>query len=203
MRLPGTEGYAEAADRLAAQWQSVSFEARLGPVLHLLSDRPSRILDIGAGSGEDAAAYAARGHDVVAVEPVDAFRNAAAARHGAPGILWLDDGLPDLARVRGLGRLFDLVALSGVWMHLDGAARRQAMPHVAGLLAPDGRMILSLRHGPVPAGRQMFQVTPQETLSLAAQAGLQEMLNVAAPSVQEDNRRAGVTWTWLAFRRPG
>ena len=37
------------------------------------------------------------------------------------------------------------------------------MGRVAGLLRPGGLMTLLLRHGPVPQGRRMFEVSAAET----------------------------------------
>jgi hypothetical protein len=62
-------------------------------------------------------------------------------------------------------------------------------------------MIMSLRHGPVPEGRRMFEVSGDETIGLAAAQALTLLLQQRADSVQEHNRRAGVTWTWLAFAK--
>ena len=73
--------------------------------------------------------------------------------HPSPAIEWLDDSLPELARVRARNRRFDLVMMTAVWMHLDEAERTRAMASVAGLVAPGGLMTLSLRHGPVLAFR--------------------------------------------------
>ncbi|CAB3808383.1 hypothetical protein LMG28614_06787 [Paraburkholderia ultramafica] len=76
VNVSGTEGYAENAEFLARQWQNISFADHHGPILHLIPDVPSSILDIGSGVGVDAAAFAAMGHSVVAVEPVDELRAA-------------------------------------------------------------------------------------------------------------------------------
>ncbi len=97
------------------------------------------------------------------------------------------------------GETFGLVMLTAVWMHLDEAQRRQAMPVVAALVRPGGTMIMKIRNGPVPAGRRMFQITPEETTALAQAQGLQLVLNVHTEASQESNRLAGVNWTNLAF----
>jgi hypothetical protein len=104
-----------------------------------------------------------------------------------------------LATVSRRGQRFRLVMLTAVWMHLDQEERQVAMPNVASLLAPDGTLIISLRHGPVPNGRRMFEVSAEETILLASSCALQHILNIRAPSVQLANRLAGVTWTHLAF----
>ncbi|MBZ4322882.1 class I SAM-dependent methyltransferase, partial [Streptomyces sp. SCA2-4] len=142
-----TAGYGEAAEALAEQYESVDFAEVHREVLHLFPERPCTVLDIGAGSGRDAAALAARGHRVVAVEPTAAFRAAGRRLHADRDIEWVDDVLPGLRALRG--RRFDLVLLTAVWMHLDEEERRAAMATVCGLVAPGGRVVLSLRHGPV------------------------------------------------------
>nr|WP_233410705.1 class I SAM-dependent methyltransferase [Rugamonas sp. CCM 8940] len=183
------------------RWRGVSFVEEHGVVAHLLPDLPGRVLDIGAGIGNDAAAFAAMGHSVVAVEPTSELRLAAIALHPSARIEWLDDSLPELAVLRTRSERFDVVVLQAVWMHLDQAQRARAMPLVAAQLADGGTLLLSLRHGPVPAGRRMFAVTAAETIALAGAQGLAAVLNVVTPSVQALNQCDGVSWTRLVFRR--
>jgi len=99
--------------------------------------------------------------------------------------------------VRARGQTFDAVLATAVWMHLDAAERAEAMPAVASLVRPEGVLLLSLRHGPVPEGRRMFEVTPEETIALAAREGLTCLVNVVTPSRQGPE----VTWSRLGFRR--
>lgn len=195
----GTEGYAQNARRLIEQWQNISFVDHHEPVLHLIPKRPSSVLDIGTGIGTDAAALAAMGHRVVAVEPVDAFRIAGMKLHSSSNIDWLDDSLPDLAILRSRAKTFDLVMLTAVWMHLDEQERRRAMPNICALLREHATVIMSLRHGPVSEGRRMFDVSAQETIELAEAHGLRPVLDLQTESVQPANRSTGVTWTRLAF----
>ena len=198
-RVSGTEGYAEVAEALLNQ--RLSFTDLHGPVLHLVPKAACRVLDIGSGAGHDAASFAEMGHSVVAVEPTDELRIPAMARYPSSSIEWLNDGLPNLTCLRARAQTFDLVMLSAVWMHLDAFQRRHAMPSVASLMRAGGTMIMSLRHGPVPQGRRMFEVSADETIQLAQAQGLDAVLSLRTDSVQEVNRRAGVTWTRLAFMR--
>jgi hypothetical protein len=55
--------------------------------------------------------------------------------------------------------------LTAVWMHLDKQQRQHAMPRVTGLLRSGGVMILTLRHGPVPPGTRMFDVSADNSRS--------------------------------------
>lgn len=199
MSVSGTEGYADEAASLVKRYDDLAFADVHRPVLHLVPNTPCDVLDIGAGTGRDAAYLAAIGHRVVAVEPTCELRLPGMALHPSPRITWLDDSLPDLAALRARRETFDLVMLTAVWMHLDERQRRRAMPLVAALLRRGGTMIMSLRHSPVPAGRRMFEVSAAETTELAQAHGLAVVLNLRSESAGEENRRAGITWTRLAF----
>jgi len=194
----GTQGYGENAAALADQYESIAFEDVHRDVAHLIPAAPSRIADIGAGSGRDAAALARMGHAVVAAEPTPELRQEGQRRHALPNLEWVDDALPDLAVLRGQGRLFDVIMLTAVWMHLDADERRLSMQALAALLAPQGQILMSLRHGPVPPGRRMFDVSAQETIALAAAHGLSSH----HLSEREDMLdRADVRWSFLGLRR--
>ena len=132
--VSGTEGYANEADALIKQYESISFADVHGKVLHLFPDAPGRILDIGSGTGRDAAGFAAMGHQVVAVEPTSELRTRAKLLHPSPLIEWLDDNLPELSLLTARGETFDVVMMTAVWMHLDERQRRTAMPRVASLV---------------------------------------------------------------------
>ena len=178
------------------RYEALPFADVHADVLHLLPPPPARVLDIGAGTGRDAAALAALGHAVTAVEPTTALRLGAQRLHPSPRIRWLDDHLPDLASVGGA---FDAVMLTAVWMHLDAVERASAMPVVAALVAPGGVLTMTLRHGPIPPGRRMFEVSMAETIALAEAEGL----HCIDRSTGDAGRYAqpGVTWDRLTFRR--
>jgi SAM-dependent methyltransferase len=199
MGMSGTEGYSDEASSLLKQYESISFADAHQQVRHLIPTAPSRVLDIGAGTGRDAAGFAAMGHKVTAVEPTAELRVAAARLHPSPNIEWIDDSLPNLARLAESRGTFDLVMLTAVWMHLDEEQRHQAMPRVGGLVREGGVMMLSLRHGPVPSGRRMFDVTADETIRLANASGLRTVLTLD----HQDSLlgRPGVSWTRLAFSK--
>jgi SAM-dependent methyltransferase len=198
VRVSGTENYAEEAPELLKRYESISFADAHRLVMHLIPTAPSRVLDIGSGTGRDAAGFVALGHSVVAVEPTEELRRGAVLLHPSPTIEWLDDSLPDLAVIRARGEEFDVVMLTAVWMHLDSLQRRRAMPNVAALARNGGVVIMSLRHGPVPPGRRMFEVSAEETIAMAQPLGLRCVLRQEAePSL----RQSGVTWTRLAFRK--
>ncbi len=193
--------YDANAVRLAEKWRTLDPRDVHAPVLHLLPTQPSRILDIGAGAGGDAAWFAAQGHTVLAVEPADGLRRAGMANHPSPCIEWLDDALPDLARLRERRETFDLVMISAVWAHLDHDQRARAMPNVAAQVGNGGRLILSIRNGWTPPERPTWEARPEETIRRAQAEGLDLILHTTTESIQALNRAHGVTWTRLAFEK--
>jgi SAM-dependent methyltransferase len=199
-RRSATAGYAWQAPNLLRQYESITFAEAHRAILHLVPREPCDVVDIGAGTGRDAAALAELGHRVVAAEPTAEMRQGAMALHLSPRIEWLDDSLPDLALLTARQETCDLVMLTAVWMHLDKAQRRSAMTKVSPLVRKGGMMSLTLRHGPVPAGRRMFEVSAAETVRLAEAQGLGVVLELEA---QPSLRQAGVTWTRLVFKREG
>lgn len=197
IRVSGTEGYGETAVERTRQYESIGFADVHRSILHLLPTTPSRVIDIGAGTGRDAAGFAELGHTVTAVEPTPELRTEAQRLHPHPAITWIDDSLPDLDRVHALGGRYDVVMLTAVWMHLDAGQRERAMARVAPLVGSGGLMGLSLRHGPVPAGRRMFDVSAEETRALAAQHGLDVVHESQGAAVLGG---PDVWWDRLAFR---
>jgi protein-L-isoaspartate O-methyltransferase len=130
----GTASYALEAQTLLRSYESIATADVQRKVIHLIPTPPCDLLDIGAGTGRDAATFASRGHRVVAVEPTDELRTHAQALHPSARIDWVADGLPNLSVVRARGQAFDVVMMTAVWMHLEENERVRAMPFVAALV---------------------------------------------------------------------
>lgn len=197
----GTQGYGEQAAALIERYESLPFTYKHEEVLHLLPMQPTAALDVGAGTGADAAWLAQQGRQVLAVEPTEAFRQFGIAKYAHSSIEWLNDSLPQLEKVVSRGQTFGLIMLTAVWMHLDREERASAMPVLASLLAPRGVLVMALRHGPVPSERVMFAVPAEETVGLAVASGLGCVFEANTESRQVANREAGVTWSRLVFSR--
>jgi SAM-dependent methyltransferase len=193
--VPGTAGYAEQADDLVGPYESVVFDDLYRPLLELLPE-PGMALDIGAGTGRDATALARRGFQVHAAEPTAELRAHAQRLHPDSNIVWIDDSLPDLARIHAGGARFDLILMTAVWMHLDEHERSHALPRIAELLAQGGRIFMTVRAGPVPAGRRMFEVPIEPLVSQAQAIGLTLLRKYEFADMLG---RRDVSWTMLAF----
>ncbi len=191
--------YEQHATRLVTQYESLSFEDVHADLIGILPAPGSTVLDIGAGSGRDAAWLAAKGYDVVAVEPSEAMLAHARAKHTSSRIQWLSDSLPDLANVRRLGLSFDLILLSAVWMHIPPSDRQRALRKLATLLAPKGRIAISLRLGAPDTERAMHEVSLPELAGLAQQFGLRI---VHTSDSQDKLGRSEVSWTNVVLGLP-
>ncbi len=189
----GTQGYSAEAPNLLHVYEARPFAEAHPGIVDLIPPSPLNVLDIGAGTGRDAAWFAARGDMVTAIEPTREMREGAMALHPSPNISWIDDGFPELASVRG--KSFDLAWMSAVWMHFDAEERRAMFPTIAILIAPRGALMMSLRHGPVPPGRRMFEVSAEETIALAAKHNLSCTYSGYGQSLRDPTAH----WTRLWF----
>lgn len=195
--VPGTQGYEEGAERFIAATEALDFQTVCGDYLPFLPKQPARVLDLGAGAGQNSAALAAAGHQVTAVEPVRSFRVYGQDSQPSAKILWVDDALPALSRLSGP---FDFILAEAVWHHLDAAGQRAALGRATALLAPRGALALSLRNGPAGMGRFVHPTDATLTIRDARALGLQCVLDRRnLPSLLPG--KAQVSWCRLAFKK--
>lgn len=86
-----------------AQYEGVDPAVLYKDLTPYLPTVPAAVLDIGAGSGRDAAWLASKGYTVLAVEPSETMRAEGARLHQDAQITWLADRLPGLETVLRLG----------------------------------------------------------------------------------------------------
>lgn len=194
-------GYDAQATMLAERYDDPALLKTYDNVLSLLPEVVDErlALDVGAGAGRDAEWLVGRGYQVVAVEPAAGMRAEGEHRHGGAAIRWLDDRLPSLNIVHGLGLSFDLVLLSAVWQHVAPTDRPRAFRKLVTLMKPGALLLLSLREGPAPPDRPMFEVSLGEIEALARLHGL-EILR-AAPS-RDGQGRGDVSWVHVVLKMP-
>ncbi|WP_205738069.1 class I SAM-dependent methyltransferase [Granulosicoccus antarcticus] len=183
--VSGTEGYAEEAAILLDRYERNSFEDVYAAVRSYFPEVSSTIVDIGSGTGRDAAYLAQIGHQVVAVEPTAELREPAKELHPSENIEWIDDSLPELSQLLSLQSTFDVVILNAVWMHLDKGQREIAMESISKLTHVGSKLFISLRHGPIPNYRRMFDVSCNETIQLASKYSIELLFQTQGESVAE------------------
>lgn len=184
--------YSDHAEEFARLYDSLCFETAHSDWLELLP-APGSAVDIGAGSGRDARYLARRGFQLTAVEPAANLRHLGEAHPSNGEILWLDDSLPYLTSLHKQSRVFDLVLVSAVWMHLDPSVRKCALDTLTALLNPGGLMVITLRHGPSQDDRVMHPVTAAELEILAKTHGL-VFKRKNSPAKKDLLLREGVSW---------
>src|SRR5215510_4101414 len=91
--------YERNAAEVVHRYESVTAAEVHAWLLDLLPDAPALVLDIGAGTGRDAAWLASHRLEVIAVEPAAAMRSAGQQLHPSGAIRWVDDSLPGLDRI--------------------------------------------------------------------------------------------------------
>ncbi len=130
----------------------------------------TRVLDVGAGTGALAAAAAARGAAVTAVDPEPDM--AALTRAAAPTAAVVEGGLPDLPLDRMPHRAYDAVLAAFVVNHL--ADPRRGVAALTGVTTPGGRVAVTVW----PSG-----ATPQSRLweRVVADAGAVAPAGVRLP----------------------
>ena len=197
--VAGNKTYVEHAARLAERYETYDVTGLYDWFIGLMSPPPLKLLDLGAGTGREAMKFASLGYEVTAVEPTDAFRAIARAKEGANKVIWIDDSLPDLIKVPN--QTFDIVTMLAVFMHLDQTERGLALQRISSLMSAGAFLFMTVRHGPVPEGRRVFQVPDEEVIKIADSVGLHLSHLSHASSIQPQNIEAGVTWSQLAFEK--
>ncbi len=191
--------YSDRAEEFTASYESLTFEQVHQQVLDLIPHKGSAVLDVGAGSGRDAAWLAQRGCNVVAVEPAQGMLDKARKSHPEPEINWVQDSLPNLTETIKLGLSFELILLSAVWMHIGPNEKQRAFRKLSALLRPGGMLIITLRTGEFSDGRQSYPVALGELEKLARDRGL---VLVRLCQSEDLRNRVDVSWQTVCFQLP-
>ena len=193
-RSPGVE-----AREAAARYETVSAERVNDWLIDLLPHDKASILDVGSGSGRDAAWLARLGHDVIAVEPNPTMRKECERWHPEGSFRLLADRLPDLSATFRTGLSFDFILVNAVWMFVAPSHRERAFRKLVTLLKPGGMIAITLRQGPVDVDRGMYPVTTEEIEQLARRHGA--YLEPTQRAADFLGRRQ-ISWTRIIVRVP-
>jgi SAM-dependent methyltransferase len=191
--------YSQNADQFAEQYETVDPEKIHGSWSHFIPETKSLILDVGAGSGRDAAWLANMGHEVFAVEPAKKLREKAQALHPLQNIHWISDTLPLLKKINNLGFKFDLILLNAVWIHIAPKNRERSFRKLSNLLKPGGKLVITLRHGPIKDKRVMYPVSSEELNSFANRFAMQVLLDT---KTEDQLNRPDVSWSTIVLWIP-
>ena len=192
--------YENAAGRaLAERYESIDPDEIHGWFADHLPPPPAAVLDVGAGSGRDASWFAAKGYEVVAVDPSATMLAEARRRHPTPRVTWFRDCLPSLGRTVERGLSYDVILLNAVWMHVHPDERQRAFRKLVGILKPGGLIIFALRVGGDDADDGMFPSSAAEVESLARRHGAMALPGSTSP---DSLGRPGIHWEQVALQLP-
>lgn len=172
-----------------------------GLVTALADKGTKHALDIGCGSGRDAFWMASQGLNVTAVDAAAGLLAQADAEHGHEKIAYLEDTAPALDNLKktAKGQTFDVILLSAFLFHLDKDERKELFSYLSSLLNANGFIFATLRRGPVPEGRVMYDVPTHELWALANQHGLSTTDYGHSP---DPMGRAEVSWSTMSIHKP-
>lgn len=194
--------YTENATEIARRYESVV--SPVEPYFAFAFTPGARVLDVGCGSGRDAARLLGSGYDAYGIEPVEALRHAAMAVHPELAGRIDEGGLPGTGDA--FGGEFDGILCSAVLMHVPDTDLLDAALALRRLLKPGGRLLLSipasrgdLLSGDRDANGRLFSPYSADEISL-----LLERLGFGPISRWESDDalgRSGTSWTTLLLER--
>lgn len=132
--------YTQFAAEIAERYDALDVE--MNKILRRAFDAGMRVLDVGAGSGRDAALLLDMGCDAYGVEPCDELRRLAETRHPSLTGRLAGGSLPHLGQP--FGGAFDGVLCSAVLMHLPKAEILDAAIALRKVLKANGKLVLSV-----------------------------------------------------------
>lgn len=197
------EAYGRNAATLAQSYNAVSTPDAVPGFAQTLSAYADKgrywALDIGCGTGRDAAWMAVQGFNVVAIDGTADMLAQAQREKSHKHIMYLQDTAPELSWTKALGLRFDVILMSAFLFHLDARERQDFYGHLKDLIKDDSYIYMTLRHGPVPEGRRMFTVPLEELRIFAAENDLR-FKNLGRQG--DVLGRADVSWDHVELKKP-
>ncbi len=152
MNKPAIDYFNDRAEELARQYNALDRAKVHADLLAALPPgQPLRVLDIGAGSGADAAMFADLGHTVTAAEPADTLAKIGKEVFKNKNIKWNADVLPEMKATTQAGEVFDVVTSVGVLQYVDQENRASSLSKMFSLAAKGGHVEIQY---PTPASRE-------------------------------------------------
>ncbi len=190
--------YASHAADCAARYETAPVDT-LHDLLRKLARHRPRALDIGGGSGRDAALLRQLGCHTTYADACSQMRVQALQLHPelAEQAVLATFPLPD--RHPWFDQPFDLILAAGLIMHLDDRGLQRFAHQIPRLLTPGGHLVLSHSNGrnrlgcpDTPPGRQLRERPPEIVQTIFEQAGLTTLQRIDTPDSLGRNQ---LTWT--------
>lgn len=188
--------YTTNAQRLSQQYDSLASEqVHAAWLSHLPAVQPTsnKALDLGAGSGRDAAWLASMGWDVLAVEPSSGLRDIGSESTAQQSVSWLDDTLPQLADIQAsYDSSFRLILASAMWMHLTPDEQVIACERLQQLATDDAVIVITWRNQANERERVFHSVDANQFEKAFNSAFCKSSVTITESS--DEGGRDGVVW---------
>ena len=197
--------YNENSEILAELYETANMSAIHGLLLRFLPEK-ARILEIGCGSGRDAAFLVAKGYDVTAIEASPKMLEVAQRLNPelADRITLASVPLQDSDRL--LSRQFSAVVCIGTIIHIPDQYLFEFASQVRDLVAPDGILFLSGSIRNLPSqenrdvhGRLIIERAPEEIQLLFERLGFRLLTR----HENDDTLGRPVKWFTLVMQKAG
>jgi len=205
MPNPTLKYYDAAANGLVSRYEAADVEL-LQSDLSSAFNEMSPLLELGCGSGREAAMLRAKGHEVCVTDGSPAMISNAVAKHPELGGSALVLSLP--SRFPFATASFVGVYAIAVLMHLPVTEIADILQEVRRVLRPDGVLFVSVpsarddvdENGYDPKGRLFTGLSADRWVALFTSAGFVEKF---ARETEDGLGRSGVRWFSFAFRLLG
>ena len=183
----------------AQKYESISPEKIHGWLRNFIPISTESVLDLGAGSGRDAAWLSERAKNVVAVEPSFEMQNFAKNTHLQANIEWINDSLPKLTKLRDKRQTFDFILLNSTWSQIPTEQRTESFYQMMRLLKPGGYLSLSFR---IDSGRNKVGIYPVSLAKLKELASNYGVELIEEHQSADQFGRADIAWVHALFKSP-
>lgn len=195
--------YDRNAESTAANYEQISFDRLAAELLPYLPVS-GRLLELGVGSGRDAARWLAHGMDVTGLDGSEAMIAEALRWHPELSGRLVHHVLPHALPFADA--VFDVVTSMAVIMHLARADLSMLFADVVRVLVPGGMLVYSVNtarsgldgHGYDSRGRHFTCLSVGQWEELHVSAGLQTVL---AKESEDITGRSGIRWVAFVARK--
>lgn len=196
------DAYEESASEWAGRYESAEM-ADLHTILIQHLPPAALVLEVGCGSGRDAAFLLGQGFEITAVDGSNMMLEEASRRHPELASRLQLAAVPFDPENPLLKRKFSAVLMIALVMHLTDAELREAISQFREILNPGGLVILSASIGRKEVadrrdakGRLFIERLPSDIEGFFYSAGFQRI----ASNQNDDSLARSVQWFTLVFR---
>ncbi len=193
--------YDANAQRLAQSYNSVETCHSLPALTELIGKYTGAGhdgLDLGCGSGRDAHFLCRHDWNVLGVDGSAKMVDEARHTYNHEKLTFSCDIAPTFQTIKDSNKRFDLILMSAFIFHFDESERQIILENTKILLKQEGLIHITLRHGPMPESRTIFDVSSNEIGLFSQKENFSFHIHGHCPDFLG---RDDISWTHLSLWR--